>query len=1231
MVDSQDSSFNAHPGAEIRLVSLAPEEMDEHATYVRHLEYALEDPRNKNIALTGRYGAGKSSVLSALTNKIKDGREHHVLQISISTLEPDDDKQNLTNKIQKELVKQLLYRVEPGKIRSPRFPQNRNPDRSSEFWQASAIALLIVGMLWLFGVRPQILNAATTGLSWALFSVLVFFILVTGAVWPILRYIKSRQITHFSAGGATVSLDDKPDSIFDKYLDDIVEFFTSTGTNIVIFEDLDRYNNPEIFDSLRELNTLINGASKWQEHGKPLRFVYAIKDSLFEKLGEDPKNVKKKATPNTTDELEKASTESPKAVSVRDAAQTEVERANRTKFFEVVIPVVPFLTHSNARDLLSEELDKLGLLKEDEISRRLISLVARYITDMRLLKNIRNEFVVFAQRLLWVPNPTPGMTAYDLFSIVVYKNFHLADFEALPHRQSALDELETARRNVVNESIRQLQDKKADLLAGRELQRRQENVAEILGSRLTAWADAAGGGSITVTIPEDFSASDVHTPDFWKSVAMTKQLKLSLGIAQTSRRYPLMFTEERLKETFGEALVAHQWDAVEEYVEQKAALFDQRVAAFRGADFDDLLKFEPVDGVESSFGEVLDKALKSELARELVRQGFLNRYYAEHASVFYGKFHGVEVANYFRNYVWPNEMDVHFLFEEENAIQNVLQEAPDDFLRSRSALNIDIVDYVLQHDPHSAEELVDFLVTEAGPDGDVFLDAFLNASDVDQEKLIQLLAAHPWRAVFTHLALPRSVADEHKRLKLVDVALETALDKAFQNYDLDDTAEKFIKDKHQRLSVFRTVEMPEHVKVLMDFIRGISLTIKSLKELSPDLQQSIVVEENYELTAENLRSALHLSGGAAITLDQAFDNTSVWHKCFEELNIYLDVVSDDRPTTYVVQSASILCQVTEAKEWNRDDELLTSILLLTDPKAALHDITEVEPERWPEIVSASLILPTEINVHAYIDKYHLDERMASFLKNQETFEQSADLDFDNRVQLAVAMLNSSLIDPQKSVALTESLGIGPDDIDISHLQPRENALLACLLKAELVPDDKAVFAYFIQEAGWQAISEAVRVSAEIGTFMDEELVSPVLAELLQDSHTPEQLKSRVVQNLDEYLPDTTNPEALRAAATFARSKSIPLELAQVTRIASVQPQPEDVLWQLQKTKPPSDYVLDILARLDGDYGGFNGEAGTEFSVPTSEATRWVLERLEKDNRIQLGKTKGGRRSVTICA
>src|SRR5699024_9159425 len=82
-----------------------------------------------------------------------------------------------------------------------------------------------------------------------------------------------------------------------------------------------------------------------------------------------------------------------------DLAKAAVERANRTKFFELVIPVVPFISHRNARDHLADSLKRLGF-SADVVKRPLLDLVARHTTDMRLLINICNEFAVFGEHLL---------------------------------------------------------------------------------------------------------------------------------------------------------------------------------------------------------------------------------------------------------------------------------------------------------------------------------------------------------------------------------------------------------------------------------------------------------------------------------------------------------------------------------------------------------------------------------------------------------------------------------------------------------------------------------------------------------------------------------------------------------------------------------------------------------------------------------------------------------------
>lgn len=262
---------------DIELRSLAPEYIDDHhKTYVSRLNAAVTDKRNKNIALTGRYGTGKSSIIEEFIKgqeqsspwwqrvwqKVRraSDKPKKVLRISITTLGPDKDE-DLTNRIQKELVKQLVYRAKPGKIRRSEF--SRTPELS--WWRTILEAVLattiVVGLLWLFGVRPNTEPFGTDDLLW---PVIVFSALVFAALVFVRRYIGNHVVAQVSAGGASISLEGKSDSFFDKYLDELLAFFEATEPDIVVFEDLDRFNDPQIFDSLRELNTLVNTSAHWR-------------------------------------------------------------------------------------------------------------------------------------------------------------------------------------------------------------------------------------------------------------------------------------------------------------------------------------------------------------------------------------------------------------------------------------------------------------------------------------------------------------------------------------------------------------------------------------------------------------------------------------------------------------------------------------------------------------------------------------------------------------------------------------------------------------------------------------------------------------------------------------------------------------------------------------------------------------------------------------------------------
>jgi hypothetical protein len=111
-------------------------------------------------------------------------------------------------------------------------------------------------------------------------------------VFTVLRLVIHDRfvVSNVSVAGAALTMVASDHTYFDEYLDEIIYFFEQECKDIVIFEDLDRYDDPQIFQALRELNTLLNTTPKRQHKiangGPALQFIYAVRDSLFEKIGE---------------------------------------------------------------------------------------------------------------------------------------------------------------------------------------------------------------------------------------------------------------------------------------------------------------------------------------------------------------------------------------------------------------------------------------------------------------------------------------------------------------------------------------------------------------------------------------------------------------------------------------------------------------------------------------------------------------------------------------------------------------------------------------------------------------------------------------------------------------------------------------------------------------------------------------------------------------------------------
>ena len=72
-----------NPNASSELIVLSPHyDEKHHGPYVRKLEQAVRNPKVRNIALTGGYGTGKSSVIQGLIERIHSSKLIQAFEIT---------------------------------------------------------------------------------------------------------------------------------------------------------------------------------------------------------------------------------------------------------------------------------------------------------------------------------------------------------------------------------------------------------------------------------------------------------------------------------------------------------------------------------------------------------------------------------------------------------------------------------------------------------------------------------------------------------------------------------------------------------------------------------------------------------------------------------------------------------------------------------------------------------------------------------------------------------------------------------------------------------------------------------------------------------------------------------------------------------------------------------------------------------------------------------------------
>lgn len=441
--------------------TLLPKKIDKsEASYksVTELNEALsiaEKEHIKNIALTGPFGSGKSSVLITLMEDFAN--EHKFLPISLATLQANeeqiasDEKQdtsaeltdaekekrieNLNRKIEYSILQQIIYREETRTVPNSRFRKIVHLSNRELIRYPLCCVLTLVCFLILFEPNFARVDSIYDFFSWGSIwntifdlaaSAWLLFVLYVIARYVFKSYSNSKLNKLNLKEGEIEVIEDN--SIFNKHLDEILYFFQVTNYNVVIIEDLDRFGTPSIFLKLRELNQLINES---KIVGRHITFIYAIKDDIFK------------------DE-------------------------ERTKFFDFITTVIPVINPSNSKDKLKSALEAKGC-GNDGISDEDLSEMAFFIQDMRILTNIVNEYKQYRDKLCEASDFQLNKT--KLLGMIVYKNYYPQDFALLHRREGKIYKCISSKSNFIPLALKAIEESENALSKKEQIFKQDANLS----------------------------------------------------------------------------------------------------------------------------------------------------------------------------------------------------------------------------------------------------------------------------------------------------------------------------------------------------------------------------------------------------------------------------------------------------------------------------------------------------------------------------------------------------------------------------------------------------------------------------------------------------------------------------------------------------------------------------------------------------------------------------------
>ena len=956
--------------------------------YEEAIDYVFDNPDIKNVAITGAYSAGKSSVLASYKKKHEKLR---FLHISLAHFQ-SSDKENETKENKKganefalegKILNQLIHQIPSEKIPQTNFKVKKTISFKSVLIRTIVVVLLSVSIIYFtcFNMWKDYVNSLSDNWFKSLlsFSTNQYALIVVGIiitclfsliVYELINIQKNRNIFRkINLQGNEIEIfEESDDSYFDKYLNEVLYLFENADTNVIVFEDMDRFNTIKIFERLREINTLANIQLK-NENKKILRFFYLLRDDLF--ISKD-----------------------------------------RTKFFDYIVPVVPVVDSSNSYDQFISHLKKGGVF--EKFNESFLQGLSLYIDDMRLLKNIYNEFMIYYNRLNIIEPDYNKMLA-----IIAYKNLFPSDFADLQLNKGFVYTLFNSKNDFIENEIKSLQN---------SISQRQNYIDKLKSEHFD-------------TIEE---LNVVFAHKYLNNYNWEHKQSDELNDFVTN-----YLNKDRIKEYLSRKQgIDYKKDEKIFELQQEIYNMEQELNKTHNKQLFQIISRENIDSIfkittKNEIGEITNfNEIKSseyfDLLKFLIRNGYIDETYADYMSYFYENSLSRIDKIFLRSITDKKAKEYTYQLKNPQLVVSRLRLVDFD---QEEILNFDLLTYLL-HSSSNLEYIERFIDQLKNTKNFKFIGAYFDIAP-ELPSYIRYLNMR-WPELFL-TALRENCLSEQQIRRYSICSIYYSDDEIIESVNKNNCLCEYISNSRDYL----TIDNPDIDRLIHCFtLLGVCFSGFDYDELDKNLFRAVYEKSLYEINDENLqliqREVLEEKNDEDIlhknyTLLCSHPDSATTQYINQNINTYFDiilkmsdgVICDDEKVAITILNNSDL---TIEHKHSYISALRTTII-------SIKEITD--DSLWSLLLDADIVEYSESNIMDCFNAVKLNESVIAYINrcNIDLDFSKVEYDENTKDKLFGCVIVCESIENSKYEQILVSLDFYYDDFDITEISDDKIAIL----------------------------------------------------------------------------------------------------------------------------------------------------------------------------------------------